>query len=201
MIGWIRVLVAALFSLYVTSAVAANFVFDVRYLGNDLTELAPGSDEPIGAMLEVGDTFQWTIAAADDGFWLVETGGGFFPLMAFPVDPGGVRTGDYTLTLSRNGVEVFSESQAGVTTQEVHLGTNTINLIEGLAFDEMFLDYELTAAVDLVMNDPVSTTIESRLPVFGAPESNPFAPGIVYVPEPAALALLASILGGVLARR
>lgn len=187
--------------LVASTANADNFVFDIEYLGDDQTSLAPGSDEPDGLSLEVGDTFQWTIASADDRFWLVETGGTFFPLMGINVSPSAVRTGDFSLSLRNDGVEVFAESGVGVTTQEVHLGTNTIVLPTGLLFDEMFLDYELTAVDPIDPLDPATTILDGRLPIFGAPENNQFSPGIVFVPEPAAALLAALACVGVALRR
>ena len=86
-------------SFVVAPASGVNFVFDIEYLGNDVTQLAAGSDEPTGTSLDPGDTFQWTLASNDDRFWLVETGGSFFPLMAFFVKPSGIRTGDFSLVL------------------------------------------------------------------------------------------------------
>lgn len=180
--------------LTTSSAHADNFVFDVEYLGNDMTNLALGSDDPDGQSLEPGDTFQWTIAAQDTHVWDVETAGGFFPLMAFSVNPAGSRIGDFTLALRNNGADVFNLSETAVQTQEVHLGTNTVDLPAGLQFDEMFLDYALTSATEVnPPQDPVTTTLSGRLPIFGAPENNTFSPGIAYVlvPEPGALGLLA----------
>ena len=162
-----------------------NFVFDIEYFGNDATQLAPGSDEPTGLLVSPGDSFQWTIAPVDDRYWLVESGGSFFPLMAFNVNPSGSRTGDFDLILRNNGADVFNLMEVDVENQEVHLGTNTVELPIGLEFDEMFLDYSFTSAADIV--DPfasVETTIADRLPIFGAPENNTFFPGIVFVPEP-----------------
>lgn len=189
-------------SLSPSRAIAANFVFDIEYLGDNMTNLAPGSDEPNGQLLTPGDTFQWTIAPIDNRFWLVESAGSFFPLMAFTVDPSGVRTGDFTLVLRNNGADVFTLSDTAVQVQEVHLGTNAVNLPAGLEFDEMFLDYVLVSAVDLgAPPTDVDTTIVSRLPIFGAPENNGFSPGIVFVPEPMAGLLGALACCGALATR
>ncbi len=178
---------------------ATNYVFDVEYLGNDNAQLAPGSDDPVGAMLLPGDTFQWTIASADARFWRVETGGDFFPFMAFGVNPAGVRVGDFSLVLRNDGGDVFSLIGTDVTNQEVHLGTNTVTLPTGLDFDEMFLDYSLDSADDLGQPPtPANTTLEGLLPIFGAPEQNQFSPGIVFIPEPgvAALGMAALVLVG-----
>lgn len=168
----------------------ASYVFDIDYFGDDVAALAPGSDDPDGLQLFPGDDFQWTIALADERFWLVEITSSHFPLMAFTANPSGRRTGDFDLVLRNNGVEVFSLSETVVQTQEVHVGTNTIDLDAGLAFDEMFLDFTLTASEDLITGDPVDTFLQGLLPIFGAPESNQFSPGILLVPEPASGLLL-----------
>ncbi|MEE9404154.1 MAG: PEP-CTERM sorting domain-containing protein [Algisphaera sp.] len=198
---WGIVFAALLFS---TPVWAAHFDFDVVYLGNDLTELAPESNEPIGTSLVPSDTFQWTLTSADDRFWLVETAGNFFPLAGLQVNEQGDRIGDFDLVLRNDGLDVFELSETGALNSKVHIGTNTVALPEGLAFDEMSLFYTLVSAVTVPLDDDegdgggggaffpedVSTTLRSRVPIFGAPENNQFSPGIVYsVPEPSALML------------
>lgn len=181
---------------------AAHFVFDVLYFGSDMATLAPGSDDPTSTSLAPSDTFQWSIAAQNGGFWEVVTGGDFFPLMAFSTNPGGVRTGDFDLQLLNNGSEVLSLSEAGVVNEFVHIGTNTVTLSSGLIFDEMRLHYLLTQATEdpATADDPndllpVETALLGLLPIFGAPENNEFSPGITYsIPEPSTLAL--SLFGG-----
>ncbi len=195
-------LLGLLLSASAAPAFGDNFVFDVEYLGDDQTQLVPGSDEPVGQFIEPGDTFQWTIESVVGSYWLVESGGGFFPLMAFSVDPAGARTGDFTLVLRKDGADVFSLVGDDVITQEVHLGTNTVELPTGLMFDEMFLDFELIESISVVdPGFPVDTQIDSRLPIFGAPENNTFSPGIIFVPEPATLTLLAFALAAARMRR
>lgn len=68
----LAILAASLLCLALPSADAANYVFDVNYLGNNNATLAPGSDDPDNLVLDPGDTFQWTIEAASDRFWLVD---------------------------------------------------------------------------------------------------------------------------------
>lgn len=194
--------------LAATFACGQNYQFDVDYFGGGVSALAPGSDDPDGLNLLIGDQFVWTIEANGGAYWEVETAGGFFPLMAFAVDGPGTRTGNYVFTLSYLGSDVFSESASGEVTQEVHLGTNTIHLGQGLQFDRMKLEFELVSAVELEANavdpldlQPIATVIQGNLPIFGAPEMNGFSPGIIYVvPEPASL-LMGSLGLGVLGVR
>ena len=207
-------LAAALAAPFAAPVGAQTYTFDVQYFGGGTTALAPGSDEPDGTNILPGDSFVWTIAAMNGDYWRVLNGGGFFPLMAFRVEENGVRTGDWTLTLFRNGASVFTEIANGSQQSFVHLGTNTINLATGFEFDVMRLDYLLTDAVvdgnppPPNAGDETDTTIRGRLPIFGAPEQNRFSPGIQYgtfatVPEPSTYALLAGGLAmiGVVARR
>jgi PEP-CTERM motif len=119
--------------------------------------------------------------------------------MAFAVAESGKRTGDFTLTLLNNRVEVFTQSETGSQQAQVHVGTNQIVLNAGLVFDQMVLDYHLTAAVTDDQDAlPVNTTLQGLLPIFGAPEMNTFSPGIVYapVPEPTAAWLMIAGLAG-----
>lgn len=177
-------LLAAISPSCANAGLSSFFDFDILYLGDDNTALAPGSDEPDGATLFPGDWFQWTIASADDRFWFVETGGGFFPLMAFSADLPADYVADVTLSLRNDGTEVFSLSESALLTSEVHAGTNTVTLPTGLVFDEMVLDYQLVSVSPVEPLDPAELILSSRLPIFGAPENNRFAPGIVFVPEP-----------------
>lgn len=180
---------------------AADYQFDVLYMGNNMAGLSFGSDDPDGTVLSAGDSFEWNITAQGADFWTVVTGGGFFPLMAFGTQEPGYRIGDYTLTLWRSGGDVFSTSEFGASNSFVHVGTNSIVLDTGLQFDRMQLVYQLTEAhedpdeaEDFNNPLPIDTTLVGRLPIFGAPEMNLFSPGIIYgpVPEPSAWMLLAA---------
>jgi hypothetical protein len=170
---------------------AADYSFDVLYSGAGMAMLNTGSDDPVGLTLYDGDTFSWTITAQGTDAWTVVTGGGFFPLMAFGLEESGDRVGDFTLTLSNDGSSVFTIAEFDTVNSEVHLGTNTINLDTGLVFDQMHLQYSLTLATELLDTAvdpdnllPVGSTLSGMLPIFGAPEENSFAPGIIYAPVP-----------------
>lgn len=117
--------------------------------------------------------------------------------MAFTVSDPGVRVGDFSLVLRNNGADVFTLNEVDVTNQEVHLGTNSVVLGAGLAFDEMFLDYSLTSSKELNSANTIPAPLSGLLPIFGAPED--FS-GIRYVPEPLsaslALAVLLPLIGG-----
>ena len=128
---------------------ATDYVFDVLYFGGNVATLDSESDDPTTTSLLPGDNFVWTMTAQENAAWLVETGGSFFTLMAFPVDPEGTRTIDFVLRLLHNGEDVFFFSESEVTNQEVHLGTNGVPLATGLLFDEMRLELSLLDAVEL----------------------------------------------------
>ncbi len=183
---------------------AAGYNFDVLYSGAGIATLNAGSDDPEGVTLFDGDTFSWAITAQGSDVWTVDTGGDFFPLMAFALNEPGDRMGDFTLTLSNGGSPVFTASETGAINSEVHLGTNGINLNTGLVFNQMYLQYSLTQATELFDTavdpdnlQPIGSTLSGLLPIFGAPEQNTFSPGIIYapVPEPGTWVMLLAGLG------
>ncbi len=173
---------------------AVDYNFDVLYSGNGVATLNTDSDNPNGLTLWDGDAFDWTITAQGTDAWTVVTGGAFFPLMAFAVNEEGTRIGDFTLTLSNGGASVFSISETNIDNEEIHLGTNEINLGTGLVFNQMHLQYSLTQATELFDTaedpdnlQPIGSTLHGLLPIFGAPEQNESLPGvIVYAPVPEA---------------
>lgn len=198
-------------------ASAQTYNFNVLYNGGGNSTLAVGSDDPTGTNVMPGESFLWTIQAMGGAYWNVTTGGDFFPLMAFGVNEAGSRYGDYTLTLFRNAVSVFSLNELGTLNNYVHMGSNTVTLPTGMQFDFMQLSYALTSAVDDPQyggdpNNPqsINSTISGPLPIFGTPEANQYYPGIDYVtstvtptPEPATFVLMLTGIGavGVVARR
>lgn len=200
-----RLAALALSAALATSAQAASFDFDILYFGNNVATVAMGSTDPQGQVIADGDSFTWSITAQFGAEWQVQTTRDYFPLMAFTALGCGTRTGDWTLTLSNNGASVYSQSASGDVQRCVHMGTNGITLNSGLVFDKMHLSYTLATYVPDNVDDTAPNTINSRLPIFGAPEMNPFYPGIIYgpIPEPGTLAMLAAGLGmvGLMSRR
>ncbi len=193
-----RLAIAAAVASLAMSAQANNYNFDVLYSGNNNAALAIGSDDPVGQSVAATDSFLWTITAQAGAEWQVISTAGYFPLMAFAVNDSGARDGNWTLTLKNNGADVFTTSETNSIQQYVHMGTNTINLTAGLVFDAMELNYTLNS---FTPDDPnySDNVIQGLLPIFGAPEMNPYSPGIIYapVPEPSTYALLAAGLAAV----
>ncbi|MES2125221.1 MAG: PEP-CTERM sorting domain-containing protein [Gemmatimonadota bacterium] len=212
----LRAMVAVAIALAFARPISAqtHYDFDVLYNGGGNATLAGGSDNPIGTTLTPGDDFFWSIAAQGGSSWYVNTGGDFFPFMAFGVDESGDRLGLFSLTLSLGGIDQYTYSNTEKN-QYVHLGTNSISLLSGLNFDRMFLSYLLLdARTSDGIDDPnaavIGSTLNGLLPIFGAPELNGFSPGIEYregqgngdvVPEPATMTLLATGLAGMAAAR
>jgi len=187
-----------------TTASATVYDFDLLYNGGALS-LDVGSDDPIGASLVDGDSFDYNIQATGTDFWNVDVGGNFFPFLAFTIAESGDRVGDMTLSLLLDGVEQFSLAENGISNSFVHLGTNGVNLLAGLMFDEIILTYDLITSVDDVLLTPNNATITHY--TIG---SDPLVPGgfssadisyirapINNVPEPGLLGLMALSLFGI----
>jgi N-acetylneuraminic acid mutarotase/pimeloyl-ACP methyl ester carboxylesterase len=174
-------------------------------LGGGNSTLTAGSDNPLGVSLLPGESFQWTITAQAGNQWHVLSDVSFFSLMGFSVDELGVRTGDFVLSLLRQGLPVFSYGEASAVNSFAHVGTNSVELPAGLQFDGMQLSYTLSSAFDHPWfggdaSNPqtITTTLNSQLPAFGPPELDPNQPNaIVYtavVPEPSSWLLVLSSL-------
>jgi hypothetical protein len=188
-----------------STASAADYNFEVLYFGNNVATLAAGSDDPVGATFEAGDSFTYTLTGQNGFFG--SNGGEIFPFIALAVNEPGRRVSDFTLTLSNLGTTVFTFADPNAVNEEVHLGANSVTLPGGLVFDRITLQNTVISTEDL-FGDPVTTTVNSVLPIFGSPDQNQFYPGVVTyssnaVPEPATWAMMIGGFGilGTTARR
>ncbi|MDH4392249.1 MAG: PEP-CTERM sorting domain-containing protein [Aquabacterium sp.] len=184
---------------------AASYSFDVIYLGAGLASLAPGSTDPREVTVLPGDSFDWAIRAEPGHLWTVLNGGSVFPLMAFGVTESAERIGDHTLTLTKQGAPVLTRFEPASKQGTHHMGTNTITIDTGMAFDRMHLRYTLNSATHA--GGTVGSTPLDILPTFGMPDQASFFNRSVTVyapvPEPGTWALWLAGLGvaGALARR
>lgn len=186
----------------------AIYNIDVLYSGNGVASLVAGSDDPQGLVLNVGDTFNWTITAEPGGYWEVETGHHHSRLMAIQVLEDGDRTIDFDIKLRLNGVLWQREKTTNQTNSVNHFGPNSIYLWSGIQFNQIEFTSVLTSASALGAGGPVSTTLTGLLPFYGAPENNILSPGVIYfdvadvlppaapTPEPATAALGLLAMGG-----
>ena len=185
-----------------SSAQAASFIFSVDYDGTTAT-LAAGSDDPLTTTLVAGDTFTYSLNATGGQGWTTIAAGSLFPFFALTIDESGSRSIDYDLNLNRLGASVFSDSAAGITNEFVHLGTNSVNIVSGLEYDQYVLDVTILAGSD-------AATADSLLPWSGAAPEDNFPNAITFgqlgapVPEPATWAFMIfgfGAIGGAMRRQ
>lgn len=180
------ILVLSVISLSSAKA-AVIYDFDVTYDGTSTT-LDAGSDNPIGTELFGGDRFNYNVGAASNDFWKVDTGGNFFPFLAFLGSSS--NNFNFDLSLLLGGAQQFSTSGSDLNQCCAHIGTNAVFLPTGLEFDEMILDYELIATLGSVTSSRIGDyfwrTPEEFLGISYI--DNPASPA--HVPEPSSIALL-----------
>ncbi len=193
----------------VTGADAASLNFDFTYDGTD-TLVNPGSDDPSGAVMNVGDDFMLTMSAAGDDFWSVDgTYDNVFAPMTFAVEEIATRAVDVTSTFWLDGVLVDTISEPGISESYVHIGPQLWTLSTGLEFDQVMVDLSFIAT-DTAGPTTVNTSNGLFINFGGASPNQPFtaSSAISYnqvsaVPLPAGLPLILSGLAGLglIARR
>lgn len=205
---------AAFFGALLLSAsgFSASYDFGVSYDGTTKTDV--GTDPIIGTALAAGDNFSYTVMAVGDGFWQVDTGGNFFPFLAFTIAEPGFRTGNLTLDLLLNGTPQITQLvETSAENSYVHLGTNTVPLTAGLTFNKIVLTYDLLESLAAIDNPnygqefepefiPGNANVATIADLSIGPEfPGGFGAGISYnspsaVPLPAAAWLFGSALFG-----
>ena len=178
---------------------ATHYTFDTQYNGSAISSI--GGTDPIGVVLEDGDSFTYTVSAEAGEFWTVDETLSYFPFLAFTVEESAERTGDMSLSLYLGGVlQQPALVQNGIYNAYVHMGTNSVSLDAGLMFDQIVLDYVLLSTVPEAPSIvSVSTTISDYS--IGGYVPGGFDAGISYsgvssVPVPAAAWLFGSALLG-----
>jgi hypothetical protein len=187
-----------------TGAQAATYNFNMSYDGTTVT-LNPGSDNPTGTVLNVGDTYKLNLSAVGSEFWTVNSSFSTFLPLTFFVDESGTRSADVSTDFFNDGGLVQNITESGITQQFIHVGAQQWTLAAGTVFDQVMLSWTL---LSIDPNGP--STISSAdflnsgngIGVFFDNPNVSFSASVV--PVPAALPLLiTSIVGayGVARRR
>jgi hypothetical protein len=191
----LQILAACVAVTLPTLSFAVPYNFGVTYDGTNSTVDA-GSTNPVGVNLAAGDTFQYNLSAASNDNWLVTSGGSLFPFFAFGTNDVGSRTANFSLSLYLDGVLQLSFAQNNITNSFVHIGTNTVSVSTGLAFDNAVLSYSLLGTNN-VNNIITNYAWPSGVPFGAFPNSIAYVDRPASVPEPSALALMALGLLGI----
>ena len=192
--------------LFSQKAEAASFNFNYTFDGTSISQNA-GSDTADGTSLSVGDNFLLTVSAAANDFWKVESDYSDFVPLSYVLTESAFRTASITTTWLLDGV--IQETLVETAFQgEVHVGAQSWNLLTGLMFDEVIIDWTFDAIDNLA-----STVISESSPDIFEPFGDPGAPffraseisynNMAAVPLPAGLSLMLGALGGLglIARR
>ena len=182
--------VGATATLLTFGANATVLDIDAQYNGGTIT-LDAGSDDPIGASLVAGDMFNFNLQAVGDDFWKVDVTESYFPFNAFTTDEVADRDATFALDLLLDGVSQFSEGPSNITNSTVHVGTNGIDLVAGLMFDEIVLDYTLLSTSGAGQTTLIDYFIGGEVP-------GGFREGISYnrgVPNPAPVPATLALFG------
>lgn len=167
------------------SALAIPVGFDLVHDGTS-TSLATGSADPHQYALNVGDQLTYTVNAANNDYWLVDTNFNFIGAL-FMLD-GGTRNGNWGIDFSLDGATVAGSSINGLISSSVHIGEQ-IGLTAGLMFDEIVLTYDFlssTATTDIIQ------TRDFLSPISSYQDSGNLTYMSASVPEPSIIWLLGS---------
>lgn len=198
---------SAVLGLAAFQAEAATFDFEYTFDGSSISQDA-GSDTADGTTLAVGDSFTLDVSAAGDDFWKVDSDFSDFVPLSYAVSDSADRTASIITTWFLDGVAQTALIET-VSQAFVHVGAQTWDLMAGLMFDQVVIEWTFDAIDDPLADTTINAAGAEFFESFGDPDGSFFsASEISYnvsaaVPLPAGLPMLLGALGvfGVLRRR
>jgi len=179
------------------AAQAASYTFDFTYDGTAIMQ-SPGSDDPDGTELFVGDNFTINFTATDGFFRALSDISQFVP-MSFALTEEADRTATIQTQFLLNGVVVDFTSES-VIQSSVHAGAQNFEFDSGFEFDEISLFWVFDEISDDMIETVISTAFSPEIfnsfgntdrPFFNDPDLA-FITGADPVPLPGAALLFAT---------